>query len=324
MANNNVYFSMGNTAVDEFLSSALSEYNPSIVDAIYTGIPALRYLNSKDRIKKNAAGYSFVQPVRYAKNNTAAFISPTGTVSLQQQNNATSVQFKYRTLVDSIVLTDDEMDVTSDHQVYDLAESKAEDAKLAGMDLLAQALFAAAPDTTTKIESFPTLIATTGSIGDQSPTNNAWWQSTVTSSGSVAAQGVKDATTLYNTISKSLMDPPDLGIMTQTAYESLEATMRGYAQYDTVRDGSVDVGLPKGGLKFKGQTLFWDENCTSGTWFMINTNYLYLKVFPNADFKINPFIRPANQVLKAAIIRWKGALVCTNRARMGKLTGLTA
>lgn len=316
------YFTHGRGNVDEFMSSAISEYNPTLTDTIYTGIPLLRYMNGKGRVK-DAHGYSYVAPVRYAKNSTSAFITPSGTVNVSPQDNATSVQFRYRTLSASVVLLDDEADITDEYKVYDLFESKMEDSKLACMDTMSVAMMAS-PIAANSIESFATIIDSTGTIGDQSPTNNAWWASTETASGSMATQGLKDLTTLYNTVSKSLVDPPDLSVTTQTVYENYEAVMRGFARFDVMRDGAVDPGVAKGGLKFKGTTCFWDENATSGTWYMANLNYVHLRRFPNADFKVGQFVRPANQLLKVALIRWKGAMVCLNRARQGKLTGITA
>ena len=176
-----------------------------------------------------------------------------------------------------------------------------------------------------EFDNFTTIVDSTGTIGDQASTApNTWWASTETASGSFATQGLKDGTTLYNTISKSLTDPADLSIMTQTVYEAFEATMRGFAQFDVMRDGAVDPGIKKGGLRFKGSTVFWDENQVSGIWTMINSRYLYLYVDEKADFAIGPSIRPANQFLSTRLVRWRGTMVCENRARQGKLSGLTA
>lgn len=319
------FFTYGRGNVDEFMSSTISEYNKTLVDNIYGGMATLNYLESKNRIKRGPGGYSKVVPVRYAKNSTSAFISPTGTISVVPQDNATSVQYRYRTNGTSIVFTDEEQDANrGEAEVYDLIEAKMADAELAGRDTLSVALFDATIGAH-EFDNFTTIVDSTGTIGDQSPTApNTWWSSTETASGSFATQGIKDLTTLSNATSKSMTDAADLSITTQTVYEAFEATMRGFAQFDVIRDGAIDPGVKKGGLKFKGTTCFWDENQVSGVWTMINSRYLYLYVIDGADFKVGPPIRPANQFVTTRLMRWRGTMVCENRARQGKLTGLSS
>ena len=317
------FLSRGPTAVDDYLASTLARNQPARSDAIYTGVPFTRYLLSKGRIKPGD-GHSFIGNVRYAKNNTAGWISASGPVSLTLQNNVTQFQYRYRHLSDSVSITLEELNqnASNENRIFDLLAEREEDAQLALMDRLATTLFKTTV-ATNEIENMRSIIATTGTIGDISATGNTWWQSTVTASGSIAGQGNKDLTTLANTIGKSETDMPDGGVMTQTAYEAYEGLARGFNQFDLMRDkGSVDMGLSTGGLKFKGITLMWDENMTSGELQLFNTRYLYLAVSKN--FESTEFTRPANQLVKSALIWWMGALVCSNRSRLGRLTGLVA
>ena len=317
------FLSRGPANVDDYLSSTLAKHTPERADAIYTGVPFTRFLLEKGRIKPGD-GHSYIGNVRYAKNNTAGWITASGTTPLTLQNNATQYQYRYRHMTDSVSMTMEELNQNrkSEDKIFDLLAEREEDAELALMDRMAIDLFKAAVPTN-GIETLPTIVASSGTVGDISGTTYSWWQSTVTASGSVAGQGNKDLTTLVNTIGKSETDVPDVGVMPQTPYEAFEGLARGFNQYDLMRDkGAVDMGLKKGGLKFKGITLLWDENCTSGTLFLLNTRYFFLAVAKN--FEATEMVRPANQLVKSSLIWWMGTLVSSNRARQGKLTGLTA
>ena len=312
------------TVAGEVIASTFSEAEPGWVDNIYGGMPLLKWMMENGKIKTGSGGASRLVNLRYAKNNTAAFIADSGTISLLVQDNIKVAQYEYKTLGDSMVILDAERDGNvGEEQIFSIVEERMEDAKLALQDKLSLALFDSSIGAN-EPQSFATIIDSTGTIGGLAASSNAWWASTETASGSMAAQGLKDLTTLAHTISKSMTDMPNLSVTTQTIYDAYEGTMRGFAQFDTIRDGAIDPGVKKGGLKFKGTTCFFDENATSGTWYMANTNYLYLYVISSANFKIGPVIRPANQFADTRLVRWRGALCCSNRARQGKLTGLTS
>jgi len=317
------FLTRGPAAVDDYLSSTLAKHTAERADAIYTGVPFTRWLLAKNRIKPGD-GHSYIGNVRYAKNNTAGWITASGQVSTQLQNNVTQFQFRYRTMADSVSITIEELEQNrnNEHKIFDLLGEREEDAQLALMDRMAIDLFkSAAP--TNGLETLQTLVASSGTVGDINGTTNAWWQSTQTASGSVAGQGNKDLTTLHNAIGKSETDTPDVGVTTQTVYEAFEGLARGFNQFDLMTDkNAVDMGLKKGGLKFKGVTLLWDENCNSGNLYLLNTRYLYLAVSRN--FTSTDFVRPANQLVKTSLISWMGTLVVSNRARNGRLTGLSA
>ena len=313
----------GPANVDDYIASTLAKHTPARADAIYTGVPFTKFLLAKGRIKPGD-GHSYIGNVRYAKNNTAGWISASGTVPLTLQNNATQYQYRYRHLSDSVSMTMEELaqNANNEYKIFSLLEEREEDAQLALMDKMATTLFKSTV-ATNEPENLPSLVLASATVGDINGTTNSWWQSTVTTSGSVAGQGNKDLTTLHNTIGKSETDTPDAGVTTQTVYEAYEGLARGFNQYDLMRDqGAVDMGLKKGGLRFKGITLMWDENCNSGVLYLLNTRYLYLAVAKN--FEPTEFVRPANQLVKSSLIWWMGTLVCSNRARQGKLTALTA
>ena len=86
----------------------------------------------------------------------------------------------------------------------------------------------------------------------------------------------------------------------------------------------MDIGIKHGGLKFKGQTVLWGAAVNSGVWYMINSKYCYPVIHGGRNFQMGPKTRPINQFVDSWLIQWRGTLAITNRARCGKLTGMTA
>src|SRR3990167_4647529 len=99
----------GITNVDEFLASTLDKYKAGVADAIYTGMPTAKYLMQKDKIKLVDDGHQYVSAVRYLKNDTYAYMSPSGTIALTPQNATTQVAYPWTTGGGSLVITNQEV-----------------------------------------------------------------------------------------------------------------------------------------------------------------------------------------------------------------------
>jgi len=84
---------------------------------------------------------------------------------------------------------------------------------------------------------------------------------------------------------------------------------------------AVDVGYDN--YRIKGCTIMYDENCTSGTAYFLNTKYIQLVTGAGKDFVNTPWIKPDNGDYKTCHILWYGNLVCSNRARQGYLGSIT-
>jgi hypothetical protein len=64
------------------------------------------------------------------------------------------------------------------------------------------------------------------------------------------------------------------------------------------------------------------QSSSSGTWFMLNTQYFGVKVHAGTNFAPTPFSKPENQDAKVAHILWLGALGCSNRRKQGVMGGI--
>ncbi|MHC1625552.1 MAG: phage major capsid protein [Methermicoccaceae archaeon] len=193
----------------------------------------------------------------------------------------------------------------------------------------------------------------TGSVavGNINQSSYSWWRPVIVDGS--AAHGSKDsgaargflcddwatlkaaARWLYNSCSRGAGGAPDLGLLDQLTYESYEAALDEKMRY-TDPKGPATAGFES--IRFKGQNLVWDEmvpdvdggytydssSWASGTWLMLNTDFLELVIDSATDFITTPFVRPENQDAKVAQILFMGNLTCNNRRKQGMIYGITA
>ena len=129
---------------------------------------------------------------------------------------------------------------------------------------------------------------------------------------------IANMTTLFNTVSKGA-DTPDGIFTTQAQYEKYEALLQPSLRYTDTN--LANVGFQN--LMFKTAPVTFDVACTSGVMFMLNSKYLTLVGHSDRWFQQSAWVRPENMDVRYAIITAYGNLTIRNRARHGKLTGLT-
>jgi len=185
------------------------------------------------------------------------------------------------------------------------------------------------------------------SIGNINQATYSWWRNkSLNGSGGTDAGAYKNldvnswavlkqaARNLYNTCSKGGGGFPDFGILDQSTFESYEAALDDKVRYVDGTKGPASMGFES--IRFKNQDLVWDEvvpdvdtgvvyddsNFASGTWFMLNLDFLELVVDSATDFITTPFVRPENQDAKVAQILMMGNLTVSNRRKQGLIYGI--
>jgi hypothetical protein len=150
---------------------------------------------------------------------------------------------------------------------------------------------------------------------------DTFWQSTVTTSGSFATQGLSDMTTAYYAVSSAEAEEnPDILITNKTVFQKFEQTR---LPLERIANGTLSANAGFENLSFKGKTLTYGNNISSGLLFGLNRNYVYLAVDSATDMITTPFVTPVNQTVKVAYILWRGQLVTNNRRRLFKLTSIS-
>lgn len=314
-------FTMSTANVDKVLASTMSVYSKELSDQIFTGIPFFHYIYKKNK-KSYQGGISIVIPVNYKKNNTVQSYSRYDTLSVTPQETVTSIQYKWKTYAASVSISGTDLAINQGDKtrIINLIAQEIDNAKMAVQDKLGSDLFATTPGAN-DILSLPYIVDSSASIGDHDPATDTWWVSTVNStSTSFAGAGLAGLRTMVNTLSKyNQKDKPDFHVTSQTNFEYYENLGQPQQRITTGED--MDLGFET--LMFKGGKIFWDENCATAQWYVLNSSHLELVVMSGRDFSPSEWVKPANQDAKTMQLFFMGNLITNERRKLGKFTAIT-
>lgn len=315
------FFTMGDSNVGALLASTTNFWlQNKVEDNIFNTTPFLSAL--KKNSKTASGGSSIVVPIMYEVNSTSQWYSKYDSLEVTPQEGMTLAQALWKSLATSISISGEEEAMNSGNErMLSLLQAKMDQAELSMKRQLTTSLFAAA--TASKaIQCMPTMVDATSTIEDINSTSNSWWQSTNTTSGSFAAQGLSDMRTLHSTLgTRTPENAVDMIVTTPTVLDYYEASLTPMTRYTNDNrnlEGSVET------LRFRTATVFSDTNCNSGVMYMFPSKNLYLVLLGNSDMKKTEFVKPANQDCRTAQIIIRCNLVTNARRKLGKLNTISA
>lgn len=308
------------SALDATLATSIADYSKTITDNVYNSNVLLRLLKPRKRMVDG--GVSVVYPLIKADQNAGGFYLGNAALNTVQTDQEHLVEYRWQNAFEPIQLSRDEERINSgdSHKIIDLVGEKIERSELAIQKRLEQAMSTPVAGANNLID-LETLVAT-GTLGTVAGGTDPFWQSTVTASGSFAAQGLTDVTTAtYAVASAADEDRPNLYFTNKTNFQRFEATR---LPLERIQNGNLTYNAGAVNLTFKGIPVTYGNFVASGLWFGLNLNYIDLVVDTETDFVLTPFVMPVNQTAKVAFILWRGNLCTNNRRRHFKLTGITA
>mgnify|MGYP000052597098 CR=1 FL=1 len=302
------------------LTTSLADYRKQLIDNVYNDIPGFRILNEAGRKRLIDGGISIVEHVISAKQTDGGFYLGTDNLNTSQGDNTMLCEFKWQNCYEPIQITRDEerINAGSAHKLLDLVGTKIQLAEMAIKDRLGQATITSVAEANNLLPL--SSIVGTGTLGTIAGGTDTFWQSTQTTSGAFAAQGLTDMSTLYYAVSSSSnMDNPTHILTTRAIFQKYEQTRLPLERYQNTL--TANAGFTN--LTFKGVPIIYDQYVDSGVMYMMNTNYWNLCVDSETDLVTTPFIAPTNQTVKVAFILWRGQQTTNNRRRHGKLVSIS-
>lgn len=308
------------SSLDSVLSTSIADYSKTITDNVYNANVLLKLLSANKRLVNG--GTSIVYPLIKGDQNGGGFYLGSSLLNTLQTDQETLVEYRWQNSYEPIQLTRDEERSNSgdEHKIIDLVGEKIHRSELAISKRMENALSTPIAGANNLID-LDTLV-NTGTLGTIAGSTSTFWQSTVTTSGSFAAQGLTDLTTAtYAVASSSSQDTPTHYITDKTNFIRFEATR---LPLERISNGNLTANVGFRNLEFKGIPVVYGNFITANEFFGLNMNYIDLVVDSETDFAMTPFVMPVNQTAKVAFILWRGNMVTNNRRRHFKLTSLTA
>lgn len=316
----------GNVNYDTLQTTTLEMYcEKTLRDNIFDSNAFLKLLKEKAQTTVKG-GNILLEPVVYGRNDTAGSYSGYDQLPATPQEGFTNAQFSWKQLVTGIIISglEDDIQNVGESAVIDLLEAKMKQAERSMKRVMNQQLYADGTGNGGKdIVGLELAIDSAGTYGNISRTTNTWWAAQEVAVGGVLVVegGSTSLQRMYDLASKGGgVEAPDLGITTRNVYEALESFFTPDRRYS---DGKLaQFGFRT--LNFRGSCdVTWDEDCTSGRFYFINTDTFKFVTHPARNFKVDGPKRPTNEDSKIWHILWAGALTCNEPRRNAKLTGIT-
>ena len=314
-------YAIPSTVDSAVLSMSLADYQKRLVDNVYNDVVLLKLVQEADHKKMIDGGLSIVETLIKAKQTDGGFYLGADVLNNTQKNTTNLLEFKWQNCYEPIVITRDEerQNAGSEHKILELVGAKIQLSERAIKDRMDQALSSPVGEANNLID-LETLV-NTGALGNLNGSTDTFWQSTVTTSGAFATQGLTDMTTAtYAVSSSATMDNPSVYLTNKTIFQKFEQTR---LPLERITNGNLSANAGFTSLTFKGKPVVYGNYIGAGLMFGLNMNYIYLAVDSATDFVTTPFITPANQTIKVAYILWRGNLLTNNRRRQFKLASIT-
>jgi hypothetical protein len=317
---------MPNANFDALLSTTLANYRDKLTDNVFTARPLTYWLSDKGRIRTESGGTKIVEQLIYGQNDTVKSYSGYETLALTPQEGITAAEYDWKQYGASIAISGiEEAKNNGEHAIIDLLEAKIMQAEESLREGFNQMFFGNGTGNSGKNwNGLGNLIERGNTVGgiDSSVVTapgvvgNEFWNSY--EENTAGALTLLQMATAYNSVSVG-NDHPDLILTTQTLFEKYESLLQPQLRYTDTK--TAEAGFQN--LLFKGAPIMYDVHAPAGTMFFINSKYLKLVGHSDKWFAQTDFVRPENQDARFALIMCYGNLVCSNRAKQGKLTAKT-
>ena len=301
-------------------------------DNIFNNDVLLQWLRSGNRVKVVDGGERMRIGIMDAKNSTAKWYSDYENLDVTAQAGMTSAFYTWKQGSTSVSVNGRELRSNKGKsRITNLQQEKISQAAASLVDIVATGAFSDGTGTGSKqltgLEAMIEDTPGTTSYASVATANTAWRNQV--SSGDVGAAAVNllpNLRTVYNDCKQGkggANSSPDFLITTQSIHESFEALMYPQVRYQQNPSSGADAGIDK--LKFKGADVVWDDYCTSGKMYVLNSNHITLFVHSDANFNMaeGGFQKPINQAALVTQIFFQGNLATDNRRKQGKLKGIT-
>lgn len=301
------------------LNTSLADYAKTLTDNAYNDPVVWKILNGNKKMVDG--GLSLTETLIKEKQTAGGFYLGADVLNQSTPNTLSTVEYLWQNAYEPIQITRDEERNNSGqvHKILDLVATKTELSRKAIVERLDQALSTPVGEANNLID-LETLV-NTGTLGNIAGATDTFWQSTVTTSGAFATQGLTDMNTATLAVSSSAtIDNPTIYITTKTVWGKFWNTRLPLERL-TNSDMTANAGVKN--LTFMGTPVVYGNHISSGLLFGLNMNYIKLQVDSMTDLITTDFVSPVNQTVKVAYYLWRGNMTTGNRRRHFKLTSIS-
>lgn len=318
-----------NATFTEMVTTTYRNHSKELTNNVSANNALLRRMRDKGMIKTKPGGYSIVQELDYGTNATYQRYSGYDILNVNASDVITAAEYAWAQVAIHVTASGRELRMNSGPQaMIDLVKSRITNANRSAANQFSIDLYSSG-SLTNQIGGLGAIITTdgTGTVGGINSSTYSWWANQFQEiAGTNAYTGTTELpTNIVSGMNKLWVkcvrgrDKPDLIVLTQDFYIGYEGSLQNFQRYADSK--SAAAGFES--LKFKTADVIFDDNSNFSTTgeigYFLNTDYLFLVEHPEARWTQDDDKIPVNQDAVIVPIYWMGQLVCSNRARQGRL-----
>lgn len=280
-----------------------------------------------------AGGRVFDFPIVYAQNSTFKSYGEMEQLDTTRIDVFDAARYDWKINAGTVVWSDlEELRAQADSGKIDLIKSKLEngrDSHIASMNvqLLGDGTGNGGKDMS-GLKQIISATPTTGTVGGINRANFAFWrnkQTTGTQTTTAFDNLRSSMRSIYNQCSRGGMaDEPTAALSTRTVFQGYEGLLLATERFTTDDKRNDGQGaFANKCLKFKGASLFYDEDLDVDSMFFYSPKFLKLIYLKGAWMKMKDRIEPANQLAAIQRVFTVANLATNNSRRLGVVTAIT-
>lgn len=338
------------TQYNDLLSTTLNNYRRTLEDNISKTNAVLWYL--KNKVDN---GYELVSdigdrmqvPLMYELGQADSY-SGYDVLDVTPMDGITSAFWDWRQASVPIAISAlEEKKNSGEARILSLLEAKTKQAEMGIQEFFNQRLlqgaggssitsaYTSSVNGSTFIDPLPKIVAydptASVSVGNINQLTYSWWRNRTSNSvAATYAAWFKELRTLHILCSRGPGGMPNMHVADENVYTFYETALA--ASHRNPSYQSADI--PFDNIAFHKKPVVHDEyvpdvqggsttqSTTSGTWWMLNMDFMKVKVHKGTNFSPTSFKTPENQDAKVAQILWLGGIGTSNRRKHGVMGGI--
>lgn len=316
----------GSTQFTELTYVTRRAFIPKLVVQLYNSTPLMAALIANSQ--QASGGVSSVTvPVQGAQFVNAQWSDYSGSFNQPAvQQGAFNAEFDLKLMIAPVPFLGMEGAVQQDAAIIPLIEARMNDATNVMMDAMATALYTNSTNTQ-QFTGLPAAVSASGTYGNISRSQYAWWQSKAYSAGNVNPTRQNILQYISGTV-KNGAEVPTFGVCGFGTWTLLAQDYVGQEQY-VITPGSGFSDSADGpqaafrALMVAGVPIYPDPYCPEGTVYFLNTNYLSLYIHDQGSFVFTGFesTLPNWQIGYVGAVLMIAELVSTKPKSMSVVSG---
>ncbi len=311
-----------NSVFTELVTTTLRDHPTAIADNVSGHNALYRRMKDKKRITKyTGGGYEIVEPLDYEENGTFQRYSGYDTLNIGQSDVLSAAKYDWVQSAVSVVASGRELRMNNGKSaLINLVKARMKNAMRTAANKMSLDIYSSG-SLSNQMGGLAHIIqsAGTGTVGGINSSTYTFWQNQFKElDGTGTYADIKaDMLDLYLACTRGT-DQPDILVSTRDLYSAYWDALTDIQRY--TKEDNPDTFKS---LKFNGADVVYDNNdnfgATAEKMYFLNTDYLSLRVHPDADWTPTDKKISINQDAEVVTLLWMGQMCCSNRSLQGVL-----